>query len=77
MNYAIEVIALLITTGWRMLISITFPGTNMPIAVIMIGAFVVVYGIKLFALILNKSVNVGAVSASQGALENRERIRRK
>ena len=55
----IEAVAALISIGWSMLISVKFPGSNMPIAAILIGAFVIFFGIRIFAFVMGMSVNVG------------------
>jgi hypothetical protein len=55
----IEAITAVLTIAWSMLISVRFPGSEIPIAIILIGAFVIAFGIRIFAFTMGMSVNVG------------------
>lgn len=73
MNPAIEAIGLILTSGWRMLIGVTFPATDIPIAVIMIGAFVVCFGIRIFAMSIGKTVQMGSFNSNSSGIEKSSR----
>ena len=61
MTVFFEAAQALFTAGWTMLRQVTFPGTGMPIIVILIGAFVLVFGIKILAYVLHMHVSVGQI----------------
>jgi multisubunit Na+/H+ antiporter MnhC subunit len=54
----IEAVGAIFTFGWTMLTSVKFPGSEMPIAVIIIGAFVIGFAIRIFAFVMRMTVNV-------------------
>jgi len=55
----LQAVAGLFLSGWTMLVSVKFPGTELPIAVIIVGAFVISFAIRLVAYVLGMTVNAG------------------
>jgi hypothetical protein len=55
----IQAIGVVLESAWTMLTRVRFPGTEIPIAIIITGAFVAGFGIRILAYVLKMSVNVG------------------
>jgi hypothetical protein len=53
-----EAIGAVMNIGWTVISSVKFPGSQMPIAVIMVGAFVAVFGIRILYYVLGMRVDV-------------------
>jgi hypothetical protein len=58
----IEAITAVLQIGWTMLMRVRFPGSEIPIAIIIVGAFVIAFGIRIFAFTMGMSINVGETS---------------
>ena len=59
MSTLVEAITGMLSIAWEMIISVKFPGSDIPIAVILVGAFVICFGIRIFAWAIGRSVNIG------------------
>ena len=71
MTPLIQAVGGVLNVGWQMITAIKFPGSEMPIALILTGAFVIGFGIRILAYVLRMTVNVG------GALDNMPREKNK
>ena len=69
----IQAIGAVIDAGWTMLTRINFPGTDIAIAIILVGMFVAYFGIKILAYVLVMRVNVGDIAESMDKRANPEK----
>ena len=51
----------IIKASWTMLTSLKYPGTEIPIAVILVGAFLAAYAIRILAYVLRMNINTGGL----------------
>ena len=56
-NVLIQAIAGIFSSAWTMMMSVRFPGSNITIANIIVGAFVITFGIRILAYVLNKRLH--------------------
>jgi len=61
-NAFIQAMTGLFQVSWELLISVRFPGTEMPVAMMLVGAFVVSSGLRILAFVLSMTVNVGGLA---------------
>ena len=54
----VEAIAGMLRLSWDMIMMVKFPGSDIPIGVIIVGAFVIGFGIRILAYVLGMGVNV-------------------
>lgn len=72
-NPFIEAMQGIFKMSWNLLTKVKYPGTDMPIALILCGAFVVFFGIKLFLYTSHMSVNTGSIVSSAEGLKRKEK----
>jgi hypothetical protein len=60
MSPLIQAMGAVIESAWKMITTVKYPGSEIPIGVILVGAFVVGFGIRILAYTLRMTVNVGS-----------------
>ena len=73
----IQAIGAVLDAGWTMLTTIRFPGTEIPIAIILVGMFVAYFGIKILAYVLVMRVDVGDIAERMDKTKNPEKWKRR
>ena len=67
----IEAVTGMFTIGWSMLTAVKFPGSEIPIAVILVGAFVIWFAIRIFAFVMRMSIHVDEAPKKPDFSKNR------
>jgi hypothetical protein len=70
-NVFIQATAAIFNGAWTILTAVRFPGTNMPIAMILVGAFLAVTSIRILAYVLKMSVNTGSLVSNNDKISKR------
>ena len=64
----LEMLGLVLSSTWRLLTSVHYPGTRLSIAEILVGLFVAYFSLHIVSWILTRSFSMGSLAGSNTRL---------